>query len=128
MISFPVRQEKLKDLQKRMKQLGILEEDLEEGFVRSSGKGGQKLHKTDNCIFLRHKPTGISIKCQESRSQALNRFLARRRLVERIERQLWGDRDGESKPEDKVRKQKKRRKRRARQRVKQQEKNTGPEG
>jgi len=128
MIGFPVRQEKLKDLQNRMKQLGILEEDLEEGFVRSSGKGGQKLHKTDNCIFLRHKPSGISIKCQESRSQALNRFLARRRLVEKIEQQLLEGRDGGSNPEDKIRKQKKRRKRRARKKVKQQGQDTDPEG
>jgi len=128
MIGFPVRQEKLKDLQNRMKQLGILEEDLDDGFVRSSGKGGQKLHKTDNCIFLRHKPTGISIKCQESRSQALNRFLARRRLVEKIEQQLLEGRDGGSNPEDKIRKQKKRRKRRARKKVKQQGQDTDPEG
>jgi len=69
----------------RMKRLGIRSEDLEEKFIRSSGHGGQNINKTSTCVFLRHLPSGVSVKCQEERSRALNRFLARRRLVQRLD-------------------------------------------
>ncbi len=68
-----------------MESLGIREEDLEEKFVRSSGKGGQHVNKTSTCVWLKHLPTGIEVKCMEERSQSLNRFLARRALAERVE-------------------------------------------
>jgi 2,4-dienoyl-CoA reductase-like NADH-dependent reductase (Old Yellow Enzyme family) len=67
-----------------MEALGVREEDLEERFVRSSGKGGQHVNKTCTCVQLRHKPSGIEVKCTEGRSQSLNRFFARRLLLERI--------------------------------------------
>lgn len=84
MIHFPVSEEKNRWLQERMQTLGIHERDIEEKFVRSSGSGGQKVNKTSTCVYLRHIPTGIEVKCMKERSQSLNRFLARRELVERV--------------------------------------------
>ena len=72
-----VRPEKLAALQERMEALGIREQDLEESFVRGSGRGGQKVNKTNNCVYLKHIPTGIAVKCHVDRSRELNRFLAR---------------------------------------------------
>ena len=73
-------------LQERMARLGVSESDLRETFIRSSGPGGQKVNKTSSCVFLVHRPTGLSVKCQQERSQAMNRFLARRLLLDRIEK------------------------------------------
>ena len=84
MIHFPVSEEKNRWLQERMQTLGIGERDIEEKFIRSSGSGGQNVNKTSTCVYLRHIPTGIEVKCMKERSQPLNRFLARRELVERI--------------------------------------------
>jgi len=86
MTIFPVSEEKNRWLQERMEALGIHEKDIEEKFIRSSGKGGQKVNKTSTCVYLRHIPTGIEVKWMRERSQSLNRFLARRELVRRIER------------------------------------------
>ncbi len=97
-----------------MRRMGVVEEDLEERFCRSSGRGGQKLNKTSSSVHLLHKPSGIRVQCQESRSQSLNRYLARRRLLEKLEEQQG---EGKSKKEaerDRIRKQKERRRRRAR--------------
>ena len=69
---------KEKSLRERMQALGVREQDIEEQFVRSSGAGGQKVNKTSSCVVLHHRPTGVRVKCQQERSQALNRFLARR--------------------------------------------------
>ncbi|HWI40280.1 MAG TPA: peptide chain release factor-like protein [Verrucomicrobiae bacterium] len=81
---FPVREEKKRKLLEMMAALGIREEDLEETFIRSSGSGGQHVNKTSTCVRLLHRPSGIEVKCMKERSQALNRFLARRELVERL--------------------------------------------
>ena len=86
MIIFPVSEDKNRWLQERMESLGIHEKDIEEKFIRSSGKGGQKVNKTSTCVYLRHIPTGIEVKWMRERSQSLNRFLARRELVSKIER------------------------------------------
>jgi protein subunit release factor B len=86
MPQFPVSEEKNRWLKERMESLGISEKDIEERFVRSSGSGGQKVNKTSTCVYLKHLPTGIEVKWMEERSQSLNRFLARRELVRRIER------------------------------------------
>ena len=86
MVTFPVSEEKNRWLKERMETLGIHEKDMEEKFVRSSGRGGQKVNKTSTCVHLRHLPTGIEVKCMKERSQSLNRFLARRELVEKIAR------------------------------------------
>ena len=83
---FAVSEEKNRWLKERMEALGINEKDIEEKFVRSSGRGGQKVNKTSSCVYLKHIPTGIEVKCMKGRSQSLNRFLARRELVKRIEK------------------------------------------
>lgn len=85
MINFGVREEKVKALYEKMHSLGISEKDIVEKFVRSPGKGGQNVNKVSSCVYLKHIPTGIEVKCSQERSQALNRFLARRILVNRIE-------------------------------------------
>jgi peptide chain release factor len=82
---FAVSEDKNRWLVERMAALGIREEDLEETFVRSSGAGGQHVNKSATCVRIRHRPTGIEVKCMRERSQSVNRFLARRELVERIE-------------------------------------------
>ena len=86
MTIFPVSEEKSRWLKERMEVLGIREKDIEEKFVRSSGRGGQKVNKTSTCVYLKHIPTGIEVKCMKERSQSLNRFLARRELIKRIEK------------------------------------------
>ncbi len=112
MILFPVSEEKNQWLKKKMEILGILEKDIEEKFVRSSGCGGQKVNKTSTCVFLKHIPTGIEIKCMEGRSQTLNRFFARRELVDRVAR-LSGQVTEDETEIKKVRKQKSKRQKRA---------------
>src|ERR671914_2761809 len=87
-----VSPEKQKFLLERMDSLGVREQDIDEQFVRSSGAGGQKVNKASTCVVLHHRPTGIRVKCQQERSQALNRFLARRILLDKIEAQLRGAR------------------------------------
>lgn len=86
-----VRPEKLAALQERMEALGIREQDLEESFVRGSGRGGQKVNKTNNCVYLKHIPTGIAVKCHVDRSRELNRFLARRELCDAVEQMQTAD-------------------------------------
>jgi peptide chain release factor len=111
---FPVSPAKEKQLIERMQKLGIREEDLLETFVRSSGAGGQNVNKTSTCVMLVYRPTGLKIKCQTARSQGLNRFLARRLLLDRIEQERLGARSTEQQRTEKIRRQKRRRSRRAR--------------
>ena len=112
-----ISSEKQKALRERMGKLGIRESDLSETFIRSSGPGGQKVNKTSSCVYLVHLPTGLSVKCQRERSQALNRFLARRLLLDRIERLQLGVLSAERMRTEKIRRQKRRRSRRAREKV-----------
>ncbi len=113
MTLFAVSPKKEQELAARMRLLGIRDRDLEEKCVRSSGHGGQNINKTSTCVFLRHRPSGVSVKCQEERSRALNRFLARRRLVERMEAIRLGRLSAERQRMEKIRRQKRRRSRRA---------------
>ena len=85
MPDFAVTAEKKRLLEEKMLALGIREEDILEKFVRSSGHGGQKLNKTASCVYLKHLPTGVEVKCMRERSQSVNRFLARRELTEKLE-------------------------------------------
>src|SRR5215203_1342962 len=90
MATFPVSLDKEKQLAQRMLALGVREQDIDEQFVRSSGAGGQNVNKVASCVMLQHRPSGIRVKCQQERSQGLNRFLARRLLLDKIEAQLRG--------------------------------------
>jgi protein subunit release factor B len=112
MLTFAVSEEKNRWLREAMAALNIREEELEERFVRSSGKGGQHVNKTSTCVWLRHIPTGIEVKCMAERNQSVNRFLARRELVEKLAA-LAGVGTSMSRKEEKARKQKARRQRRA---------------
>ena len=96
-------------LQKRMESLGIKEDDLIEKFILGSGKGGQKINKTSSCVYIKHIPTGIEIKCQEGRSREMNRLAARRQLCDRIEGKKEKIRAERQQLTEKIRRQKRRR-------------------
>jgi protein subunit release factor B len=113
MPTFAVSEKKDRWLKERMEALGIHEKDIEEKFIRSSGSGGQKVNKTSTCVYLKHIPTGIEVKCMRERNQSLNRFLARRELVTRIEK-LSGGLTPDQVRIKKVKRQKSKRKERAR--------------
>jgi len=117
MQAFPVSESKLKDLLSRMEKHGIKESEFEESFVRSSGPGGQNVNKVSTCVVLRHVPTGLTIKCMETRSQALNRFIARRLLVDEISARTTGEATAREQERWKIRTQKRRRSRRAKEKM-----------
>lgn len=114
---FPVSPAKEKELYDRMDRLGMKGSDLVEEFVRGSGPGGQKINKTSVAVTLRHIPSGITVRCQESRSQALNRFLARRLLMEKLESKILGEKTEKRKLIEKIHRQKRRRSRRAKEKM-----------
>ncbi len=117
MLSFGVSPEKADALRARMERLGLREADLEESFVKGGGAGGQKINKTSSCVWLRHKPSGLEVKCQWERSQALNRFLARRELCDQLEARQRGAASARQQAQEKIRRQKRRRSRRQRARM-----------
>ncbi len=112
----PISSEKTTALEARMVALGITEGELLEKFVRGSGAGGQKINKTSNCVFLKHLPTGVCIKCQMDRSREMNRFLARRELCEQLESIRDGKSSAKTQAIEKMRRQKRQRSRRSKQR------------
>jgi protein subunit release factor B len=114
---FPVGPSKEKELQQKMEELGIREEDIEESFIRSGGKGGQHVNKTSTCVYLKHVPTGVEVKCQEGRSQGLNRYRARVLLLNKIDEMVRGEESRERQRIEKIRRQKRKRSKRAKEKM-----------
>ena len=112
-----VSKTKWDEIQACMERLGLRDEDLVERFIRSSGPGGQNVNKVSTAVYLKHLPTGIEVKCQASRSQADNRFLARRLLLEKVAEKLLGEKSERQKKIWKMKKQKARRSRKAKEKI-----------
>lgn len=110
-----VSKEKLDELHQKMLLLNIQEADLIEKFILGSGSGGQKINKTSSCVYLKHIPSGIEVKCQKDRSRELNRFLARRELCRKLEEIELGILSEKEQEIEKIRRQKQRRSRRSKQ-------------
>jgi protein subunit release factor B len=117
MSAFPVSLEKENQLAQRMAALDVRETDIEENFVRSGGHGGQNVNKTSTCVMLLHRPSGVRVKCQMTRQQGLNRFIARRLLLDKIEAMKNGFVAAQRAEIEKIRRQKRRRSRRSKSRM-----------
>ena len=117
MPDFGVGLDKQKELDEKMSNLGVNKSDIIEKFIRSGGAGGQKVNKTSTCVYLKHIPTGIEVKCQRERSQALNRYIARQLLLKKIESYILGELSEERKRIAKIRRQKRKRSKRAKEKI-----------
>ena len=117
MAMFAVSPEKEEALLARMRRLGVRAEDLEESFIRSGGHGGQNVNKVATCVVLRHRPSGLVVKCQRERSQARNRFFARRLLLDKLEARVRGVAEEAASARARIRRQKRRRSRRAKEKL-----------
>lgn len=114
---FPIGPQKEKALKQKLENLRIYEKDIKESFIRSSGKGGQKVNKTSTCVYLKHIPTGIEVKCSKARTQGLNRYYARQLLYAKIERLIKGRESEEKQRIAKIRRQKRKRSKRAKEKM-----------
>lgn len=108
-----VSKEKQETLREKMESLDIHEKDIIEKFIRSSGKGGQKVNKTSTCVYLKHIPTNIEVKCQRERYQAINRYLARKILADKVDALIRGKESEEQQKIAKIRRQKRKRSKKA---------------
>ena len=114
---FPVSPGKAQALAERMEKLALREEDLEESFIRSGGKGGQNVNKVSTCVVLVHKPTRTTVKCQLERWQGMNRYRARQMLLDKLERQILGRQSDEEQRIAKIKRQKRKRSKRAKEKM-----------
>lgn len=120
-----ITKEKLQELANRMQRCNIREDDLIEKFILGSGKGGQKINKTASCVYLKHLPTGLEIKCQRERSRELNRYIARKELCEKLESKIFKEKSEKQQQFEKIRRQKQRRTRRQKEKMLQDKKHRG---
>lgn len=117
MSNYPVTEKKQQALLAKMAQLNIQEKDLIEKFIRSSAPGGQHVNKTSTCVVLKHLPTNLEVRCQQDRSQSMNRFLARRLLVDKIEAHILKKKSTQQQRIEKIRRQKRKRSKRAKEKL-----------
>lgn len=115
--NYPVSQDNEDQLTRRMTALGVRESDIVETFVRSGGHGGQNVNKTSTCVMLVHRPTGMQVKCQTTRQQGMNRFLARKLLLDKLEARQQARLDAERDRREKLRRQKRGRSKGAKERI-----------
>jgi protein subunit release factor B len=113
----PLSTEKARAVIARLRALGIEEDDLNETFVHSGGKGGQNVNKVATCVVLVHRPTGTSVKCQRERTQGRNRVIARQLLADKIETARLGRASARAQEAARIRRQKRRRSRRSKERM-----------
>jgi protein subunit release factor B len=113
----PLTGDRARALAQRLAALGITEDDLDESFVHSGGKGGQNVNKVATCVVLVHRPSGTMVKCQRERTQGANRLIARAMLADKIEEARLGRASKRQQEAEKVRRQKRRRSRRSKQRM-----------
>ncbi len=116
-LKYGVTQKKEKALKDKMRKLSIREKDILEKFIRPGGHGGQNVNKTSTCVYLKHLPTGIEVKCQKERNQGLNRFIGRRILIEKIESAVLKKKSEKQKQIEKIRRQKRKRSKRAKEKI-----------
>jgi len=116
-MKYSVSTRKEKELKEKMRRFGVKESDITESFIKSSGRGGQNVNKVSTCVCLKHDPTGIRVKCKKERTQALNRFIARRILVSKIETLILCKASAEKKRIEKLRRQKRKRSKRAKEKM-----------
>ena len=112
-----ISKEKQDALLKRMEKIGLHENDLIEKFILGSGSGGQKINKTSSCVYLKHLPTNLEIKCQEDRSREMNRYLARKKLCEQLEEIVLKEKSSRQMEIEKIRRQKRRRSRKSKEKM-----------
>jgi protein subunit release factor B len=117
MTDFGISLKKQNELDSMFKRCSIKEFDIEEKFVRSSGKGGQNVNRVSTAVYLKHLPTGIEVKCSRERTQGLNRFLARRLLAQKIEEEIFGEMSKKRQIIEGIRKQKRKRSKKAKEKI-----------